>query len=102
MKLGNCLNQPPEAARQVQMCSATTGTARVRYFPVPVVFQSISLCLDYEHCPCKNWDEDNQMFCEKYHFEEFYPDFNDCANYLNCSNGCIETVLVGKSVFTFQ
>ena len=41
------------------------------------------------------------MFCEDSDFEEFYPVFNDCASYLNCSNGCIEEVLVGGK-FTFS
>ena len=100
MKLENCSNQQPEAVSPVQVLSATIGTVQVQK-KVSVLCFHLFLCisLDYEHCPCKNWDEDNQVFCEKDDFEEFYPDFTDCASHLNCSYGCIETVLVWNSTF---
>ena len=104
VKLENCLITRQDRANPVLMLRATTGTAQVSeinwhifsWFRVAYTYS-----LDYDHCPCKNWDEDNQMFCEDSDFEEFYPVFNDCASYLNCSKGCIEEVLVGEK-FTFS
>ena len=51
-------------------------------------------CSDPQYCYCVNYDEHSDYLCDKEDYEVFTPDMNDCARYLNCSDGCFNSVLV--------
>ena len=53
-------------------------------------------CSDPQYCYCVNYDEHSDYLCHKEDFEVFTPDMTDCARYLNCSDGCFQSVLVSN------
>ena len=53
-------------------------------------------CTDPQHCPCVNYDVHEDYLCGKEDYEVFFPDMNDCARFLDCSNGCINSILVSR------
>jgi len=51
-------------------------------------------CSDPARCPCVNFDEPGQFYCDgKVNGTTLFPDMTDCASYLNCTSGCMEPIL---------
>ena len=60
-----------------------------------IYIEMFNFILDPARCPCVNFDEPGQFYCDsKVNGTTLFPDVTDCASYLNCTSGCIESILV--------